>query len=65
MAPMYFEGYCNTELVWTWVKEVLLPSLKSGMTVIWDNASFHKSPRITDLFTGVGVNLVFFTAVQP
>src|SRR5271168_2648230 len=27
----------------------ILPCLKEGMTVIWDNASFHKSPKIKDL----------------
>ena len=34
IAPMEFRGYCNTEVVLTWVKEMLLPRLKPGDTVI-------------------------------
>ncbi len=65
VAPMYFEGYCNTEVVWTWVKEVFIPESKPGMVLVMDNASFHKSPRITELFTGAGVNLVFLPPYSP
>jgi transposase len=65
MAPMYFDGYCNTELVWTWVQEVLLPILKSGMTVIWDNASFHKSSEIEECLAEVGCRVLFLAPYSP
>jgi hypothetical protein len=42
IAPMMFEGYCNTEVVKSWVEGMLLPELKPGQVVIWDNASFHR-----------------------
>lgn len=41
-APLYFEGYCNTEAVLCWMKEVLLPELQPGMTVIWDNPCLRR-----------------------
>lgn len=47
LAPMMFDGYCNTEVVKEWAKEMLLPELKPGQIVIWDNASFHQSPQFT------------------
>jgi transposase len=59
IAPMYFKGYCNTDVVLAWVKQELLPRLKQGMTVIWDNATFHKSVRIKEVFEEAGVRLLF------
>jgi transposase len=43
LAPLTFEGYCNTALVEAWVEKVLVPELKPGQVVVMDNASFHKS----------------------
>lgn len=65
IAPFHFQGYCNTEVILVWVKEVLLPLLKSGMTVIWDNASFHKSPKIKALIEAVGCTLLFLPPYSP
>ena len=33
-APWGFNGYCDTEVVLTWVKHVLVPELKPGLTVV-------------------------------
>ncbi len=65
VAPMYFKGYCNTDVVLAWVKEELLPRLKAGMTVIWDNATFHKSLRIHEAFKNAGVRLLFLPPYSP
>jgi len=65
IAPWYFEGYCNTEVILIWVEKVLLPCLKEGMTVIWDNASFHKSPKIKDLIEKAGCKLLFLPPYSP
>ena len=59
LAPWHFSGYCNTEVVLTWVKNELLPSLRVGLTVIWDNATFHKSAQIKALIESVGCKLIF------
>jgi transposase len=65
IAPFYFKGYCNTEVVLTWVKEVLIPSLKSGMTVIWDNASFHKNSIFKKLIEKAGCHLLYLPVYSP
>ena len=43
-----------------WVKEMLASDLKSGMTVIWDNATFHKSPKIREAFAEAGIDMIFY-----
>jgi transposase len=65
VAPMYFKGHCDTEVVLSWVNEMLLPELTEGQTVIWDNATFHKSSRIAGAFEEAGVRLVFLPPYSP
>ena len=65
LAPWHFSGYCNTQVILTWVKEELLHTIKTGMTVIWDNATFHKSAQIKELIEGMGCKLVFLPAYSP
>jgi hypothetical protein len=63
LAPLYFQGYCNTEVILAWVKNELLPVLKAGLKVIWDNATFHKSSEIEVLIESIGCKLLFFTTL--
>lgn len=65
LAPMEFKGYCNTQVVLTWVKEMLLPELKPGDVVIWDNATFHKSSKLAQAFATAGIELLFLPAYSP
>lgn len=65
VAPMYFEGYCNTDVVEVWLKEVLLPVLSPGQTVIWDQASFHQSPKLRELIEFAGCRLIYLPAYSP
>jgi transposase len=65
LAPWYFSGYCNTEVVLTWIKNELLPTLRVGLTVIWDNATFHKSAQIKTLIESVGGKLIFLPPYSP
>ncbi len=65
LAPMMFEGYCNTDVVKGWVEEMLLPELKPGQTVIWDNASFHQSPEFKKLIESVGCTLIYLPTYSP
>ena len=37
IAPWVFNGHCDTEVVLTWVKHVLVPELKPGLTVVIAN----------------------------
>ena len=65
LAPMVFQGYCDTEVVVSWVNQALLPVLQVGDVVIWDNATFHKSPRLKALFEEAGIGLVFLPPYSP
>ena len=65
LAPMEFKGYCNTDVVVAWVKQMLIPTLCKGDVVIWDNATFHKSPRLLEAFDRAGIGLLFLPAYSP
>ena len=65
LAPMRFEGYCDTQVFNTWVEEVLLPDLEPGQTVVMDNAAFHKSPKTHGLLASKGCTLKFLPTYSP
>jgi transposase len=65
IAPMVFNGSCNTLLFETWVENCLIKELKPNQVVIMDNASFHKSKRIKDLIESVGCKVVFLPPYSP
>lgn len=65
LAPMDFKGYCDTDVVLTWVKHWLIPKLEPGDTVIWDNASVHKSQKLSEAFKVAGINLLFLPPYSP
>jgi transposase len=65
LAPMEFKGYCDTATVLQWVKESLIPVLKPGDVVIWDNASIHKSPKIAEALEEAGIGLLFLPPYSP
>ena len=62
---MDFTGYCDTNVVLTWVKHWLIPELEPGDTVIWDNASVHKSQKLADAFEAAGIHLLFLPPYSP
>ena len=55
IAPMVFNGYCNTQLFEAWVETFLIKALKPGQCVIMDNATFHKSKKTKDLIGSVEI----------
>ena len=65
IAPMVFNGSCNTKLFETWVEKLLIKELKPGQIVIMDNASFHKSQKTKDLIESVGCKLTFLPPYSP
>lgn len=42
LAPLTFEGYCDSELVEAWFEQELCRVLRTGQVVILDNAAFHR-----------------------
>jgi transposase len=65
IAPMVFNGACNTLLIETWVEKFLIKELKIGQVVIMDNASFHKSQKTRELIESVGCQLIFLPPYSP
>lgn len=62
---MEYDGYTDTEVFTTWVREFLCQELRAGQVVIMDNASFHKSPIIRELIESVGCKLIYLPPYSP
>ena len=65
VAPMVFNGTCNTELFNQWVEQFLIKELKPGQVVVMDNATFHKSQKAKDLIESVGCQIIFLPPYSP
>jgi len=65
LAPMRFEGYCDTVMFNAWLKQALLPKLRPGQTVLMDNASFHKSLTTKVLIESKGCFLKYLPTYSP
>ena len=65
IAPMVFNGSCNTDLFNNWVEHFLIKELKEGQVVIMDNASFHKSQKTKELIESVGCRVIFLPPYSP
>jgi hypothetical protein len=48
-VPTEVQCSCNSEVVETLVKNVLIPQLPSGSIVVMDNARFHNPQRLKEL----------------
>lgn len=64
-APFMFEGHCDTKTFEAYIEQVLVPTLKDGMVVIIDNASFHKSLKIKQLIEDAKCQLIFLPPYSP
>lgn len=65
IAPMVFNGSCNTITFNAWVEHFLIKELKAGQYVVMDNASFHKSQKTIELIESVGCNVIFLPPYSP
>jgi transposase len=65
IAPMVFNGSCNTELFNKWVEQFLIKELKPGQVVVMDNAAFHRSQQTKELIESVGCRLIFLPPYSP
>jgi len=65
IAPAYFNCYTDSAVFNIWLKQVLLPELKPGYTIVMDNASFHKSAKTKELIESVKCNLLYLPAYSP
>jgi transposase len=65
IAPMVFNGSCNTKLFESWVESFLIKELVPGQYVVMDNASFHKSQKTKELIESVGCKIIFLPPYSP
>jgi transposase len=56
-APLAFRGATNTDIFETYVQEVLVPELKPGDVVIWDNLKPHKSEEAIEAIEATGARV--------
>jgi transposase len=65
VAPMGYQCSCDSEVVETWVKNVLLPQLPRGSIVVMDNARFHNPQRLKELIENAHCKLIFLPPYSP
>ena len=65
MAPYVFNGYTDSTRFNQWLEECLLPILRTGWTIILDNASFHKGARTRELIEKSEYNLLYLPPYSP
>ncbi|WP_371220591.1 transposase [Orientia tsutsugamushi] len=65
IAPMIFNGSCNTRLFEACVQQVLINELNPAQFVVIDNASFHKSKKTKELIESVGCKVIFLPHYSP
>ncbi len=65
LAPLTFEGYCDSALIEVWFETRLCPVLRPGQVVILDNASFHRKGHLSRMLHAVGCSLLALPAYSP
>jgi transposase len=65
VATLSFRGATDTSAMTVYLKEVLLPELKRGDCVVWDNLAVHKTRAVQELFREAGVELLFLPPYSP
>ena len=56
-APLAFRGATNTDIFETYVQDVLVPELKPGDVVIWDNLKPHQSEEAIEAIEAAGASV--------
>jgi len=65
VAPMLFDGTCDTDVINLWLEKRLCPALIPNTVVVMDNAAFHKSPKTKDIVHAAGCELLFLPPYSP
>ncbi len=64
-APCLFDGPINGEVFLAWVRESLVPTLKSGQIVIMDNLGSHRGKAVRQAIRQAGAKLLFLPKYSP
>jgi putative transposase len=65
IAPLVFEGTCDSITFETYVKDFLIKELKPKQVVVMDNINFHKRVEIENLIKSVGASILFLPTYSP
>jgi transposase len=64
-APFVVEGAVTTAVMDTYLRQVLLPTLRAGDIVILDNLSVHPAACVSQILTEQGCRVLFLPAYSP
>ena len=64
-APMMIEGALDSDALEAYVRHFLVPQLRRGDIVIWDNVPTHKKLSVVALIEATGARLVRLPAYSP
>ncbi len=64
-APWLIDGPINGERLRLYVERVLLPTLRTGDVVVWDNLGSHKGAGVRQAIEARGASLLFLPAYSP
>lgn len=65
LGSFCFLGSTDTEAMRVFVRAVLLPMLKSGDVVIWDNLAVHKTRAVLSEFERAEIEVLFLPPYSP
>ena len=65
LGGLEIEGPVNGDVFEVFVEQVLVPQLRPGKVVIWDNVSFHRRESLQDLIEAHGATVKFLPAYSP
>ena len=65
VAPLCYTQHTDSELFEHWFKTTLVKTVSRGVTIIMDNASFHRPKKLRNLARRHGVKIQFLPAYSP
>jgi transposase len=65
VAPFVIDGPINRTAFETYVEKVLVSELRQGDTVVMDNLSSHKGPRVREMIETAGASLLYLPPYSP
>ena len=65
IAPVIFEGKCDTKVFEADVEQILIDHLKQGQTVVMDNIKFHHTQKVKELIESKKCNILFLPTYSP
>jgi transposase len=65
MAPLVFRGATDTPTFLSYVEQALVPQLRPGDVIIWDNLKPHRSPPVIQAIAGAGAEVKPLPTASP